>query len=434
MPSVISPALLPALFTPPRVTAPILVVDDEQVVLTSLRMTLEREGYEVIASGSPLKALELVREREFAVIISDQRMPEMMGLDFLVACHKLRPHSSRILMTAVLSLPTIVEAINKGEIFRFIAKPWLREELTTTIKNAYQRYDLTLANELLQIETARLNTRLQEANASLETRVLELAGANAQLDIVNRDLASNFDHSLDLCTRILSTFDPLLAGQTKALIAISAQMAETEHFTAEEKHVLRTSARLCDLGLIGVNRDMLRTFRLAPNKLSERELEVLHNHPIYSQTLAAYVDSRPALGETIRAHHEQFDGGGYPDGLSGSSIPWTARCLGVAVCFVECGLPKNQAIDRVLELSGTALDPEAVRLFLKVTHLLNLPRTVREVMLDDLRPGMVLASGIFSPHGMLLISEGQALSAPMIAKIQNHNFVSPISQRLLVQV
>ena len=75
-----------------------------------------------------------------------------------------------------------------------------------------------------------------------------------------------------------------------------------------------------------------------------------------------------------------------------------------------------------------------MRLFLKVTHLLNLPRTVREVMLDDLRPGMVLASGIFSPHGMLLISEGQALSASMIAKIQNHNFVSPISQRLLVQV
>lgn len=424
--------MTPSPSRPANVTAPILVVDDEQVVLTSLRMTLEREGYEVVASGSPLKALELVREREFAVILSDQRMPEMMGLDFLVACHKLRPHSSRILMTAVLSLPTIVEAINKGEIFRFIAKPWLREELTTTIKNAYQRFDLTVANERLLIETAHLNSRLQESNTTLESRVGELAHANAQLDILNHELATNFDHSLDLCTRILSTFDPLLAGQTKSLITICGQMADTEHFTAEEKYVLQTSARLCDLGLIGVNREMLRTFRLAPDKLSERELEVLHNHPIYSQTLAAYVDNRAALGETIRAHHEHFDGHGYPDGLAGQSIPWPARCLGVAVCFVECGLPKDAAIEHVLQLSGSALDPEAVRLFLKVTHLLHLPRQVREVMLDDLRPGMVLANGIFSPHGMLLIGEGQALTGPMIAKIQNHNFVSPISQRLLV--
>jgi response regulator RpfG family c-di-GMP phosphodiesterase len=417
---------------PPRASAPILVVDDEQVVLSSLRATLEREGYEVVACGSPLKALEVVRERPFAVIISDQRMPEMMGLDFLIACHKLQPNSSRILMTAVLSLPTIVEAINKGEIFRFIAKPWLREELTTTIKNAYQRFDLTVANERLQKETTSLNARLQEVNSSLEERVRDLATANSQLDVVNRELATNFDHSLDLCTRILSTFDPLLADQTKSLIAISAQMSATEHFSEDEKHALKTSARLCDLGLIGVNREMLRAFRTTPEKLSERELEILHNHPIYSQTLAAYVDNSPVLGETIRAHHEHFDGQGYPDGLAGQSIPWTARCLGVAVTFVECGLPKDQAIEHVLALSGTALDPEAVRLFLKVTQLLHLPRQVREVMLSDLRPGMVLANGIFSPHGMLLISEGQALSAPMIAKIQNHNFVSPISQRLLV--
>lgn len=416
----------------PTPVAPILVVDDEQIVLSSLRATLEREGYEVVACGSPLKALEVVRERSFAVILSDQRMPEMMGLDFLVACHKLQPHSSRILMTAVLSLPTIVEAINKGEIFRFIAKPWLREELTTTIKNAYQRFDLLVANERLQKETSNLNARLQESNLNLEARVRELAASNSQLDVVNRELATNFDHSLDLCTRILSTFDPLLADQTKSLIAICAQMAATEHFSSDEKHVLKTSARLCDLGLIGVNREMLRAFRTTPDKLTERELEILHNHPVYSQTLAAYVDNRAALGETIRAHHEQFDGQGYPDGLAGQSIPWTARCLAVAVTYVECGLPKDQAIERVLSLSGSVLDPEAVRLFLKVTQLLHLPRQVREIMLEDLRAGMVLANGIFSPHGMLLIGEGQALSSQMIAKIQNHNFVSPISQRLLV--
>jgi DNA-binding NtrC family response regulator len=132
---------------------PILIVDDEPIVLAALKETLEREHYHVVTSTSPTKALELVARQEFSVLISDQRMPEMTGLDFLTECKKHQPHASRILITAVLSLPTIIDAINKGEIFRFIAKPWLREELTATIRNAYQRYELITHNAQLTDET-----------------------------------------------------------------------------------------------------------------------------------------------------------------------------------------------------------------------------------------------------------------------------------------
>ena len=104
----------------------------------------------------------------------------------------------------------------------------------------------------------------------------------------------------------------------------------------------------------------------------------------------------------------------------------------MAVAFVESSLPRQQAIDLVLSQSGQALDPEAVRLFLKVTHLIELPRQVREVLLDDLQPGMVLAGGIYSPHGLLLISDGVTLTPPTIAKIRSHNLIAPINQRLLV--
>ena len=114
---------------PPGTLAPpstILIVDDEPVVLTALKFTLEREGFHVVACTSPLKALAILAEREFAVVISDQRMPEMMGLDFLIESRRLCANASRILITAVLALPTIVDAINRGEIFRFVAKPWSR--------------------------------------------------------------------------------------------------------------------------------------------------------------------------------------------------------------------------------------------------------------------------------------------------------------------
>lgn len=413
-------------------TPSILVVDDEAIVLSALKETLERDGHHVTATTSPLKALELLRREDFAVIVSDHRMPEMMGLDFLIESRKIRPHASRILITAVLSLPTIVEAINKGEIFRFVAKPWLREELSATIRNALHRHQLVTENERLTAQTQELNARLMVANASLARQVKDLEQKKTALDEANRELATSYDHSLDLCRRILATYDPYLGGQTKAVVEIAQCMASTEHFNDQERHALRTAAWLCDLGLIGIPRELLRGFRLNPARLSEQERESIQTHPIYSQTLASYVDPNPLVAETIRAHHERFDGEGFPDGLRGLSIPWPARCLAIVVWFVESGLAKDKAIDAIMAESGRAFDPEAVRLFLKTTDLAQLPRQVREIMMEELEPGMVLANGLYSPHGLLLVGEGQTLSASTIAKIRNHNLTSAISQRLLV--
>ncbi|PTX90890.1 HD domain-containing phosphohydrolase [Opitutus sp. ER46] len=416
----------------PASTSQILVVDDEPVVLTALKVTLEREGFPVVACTSPRKALEILAERDFSVIISDQRMPEMMGLEFLVESRQIRPYASRILITAVLALPTIVDAINKGEIFRFIAKPWLREELIATVRNAVQRHELVTHNEALQAETQRLNERLREANAALEVKVQDLEKQRQHLDAANHELAANYENSLELCRRILTTYDPILGGQAKALVEFATQMAATDKFTAKERHALRAAAWLCDLGLIGVPREMLRAFRTKSDQLTDRERGMLHNHPIYSQTLASLVDSNVEVGEVIRAHHERYDGRGYPDGLAGDGIPWPARCLAVAVGFVESGLSKTASIDALLAKSGTDYDPEAVRLFLKVANLVQLPKQVREIMLDELEPGMILANGIYSPHGLLLIGEGQPLSSATIAKIRSHDKTTPISQRLLV--
>ena len=417
--------------SPAYTKPPILIVDDEPIVLAALKETLLRESYDVVATNSPAQALDILHQRQFAVIISDHRMPEMTGLEFLVEAKKIQPDTSRILITAVLSLPTIIDSINKGEIFRFLAKPWLREELTATVRNAVQRYELVTQNAQLQSETAQLNTRLADANRALEAQVRTLEQQKLALDQANHSLETNFEKSLDLVYRILNTYDPLLGNQIKVVTDICRKMADTPHFTAEEKHVLVTSAALCDIGLIGVSREFLRAYRTG-QPLGDNEQALIRNHTIYGQALASFVDELTAVGDTIRSHHERWDGTGYPDGQKGESIPWTARCLAVAVAYAETGLPKEQAIEQILAQSGSGFDPEAVRLFLKVTHLIQLPRQVKEIMLEELTPGMTLANGIYNPHGLLLIGEGQELTPATIVKIRNYSMMHQINQQLLV--
>jgi len=150
------------------------------------------------------------------------------------------------------------------------------------------------------------------------------------------------------------------------------------------------------------------------------------------EELAAFVHHLTAVGPTIRGHHERFDGTGYPDRLGGQSIPWLSRLLAVAVAFAESNLDPKQASAMISQGSGTAFDPEAVRIFVQTAPKAVVPGKQRVVPLQDLVPGMVLAEGIYSENGMLLIPDGQRLTATYIDKLLNYNRINPISQYLLV--
>ena len=410
----------------------ILLLDDDADLLDTLREQLRCEGFAVTACSTPETALLAVRKTEFAAIVSDQHMPGMTGLEFFNQTREAQPNASRVLITGVLAVDTVVSAINQGEIFRFLAKPWSRAELLATIGNAVQRYRLLIDNAQLRADTLDLNRQLVNANTELLVKVEELIQRKHQLDEAHEALSENFDHSLGLCYRIINTFYPLLGARTKATVELCRRMTQTADFTEEEKHVLMTSAWLHDIGLVGVDREILHKLFTRRQDCMPEDWESIRQHPIYGQTMAAFVDRLNTVGATIRGHHERFDGTGYPDRLAGEGIPWTARCLSVAAAFVETGLAADKASQVIVSESGKAFDPEAVRLFFKTTKPDELPRQVRELMLNELRPGMHLARGIFSPAGLLLIPEGQELTSPTISKIKNHNLLTNVTQRLLV--
>ncbi|HLP75825.1 MAG TPA: HD domain-containing phosphohydrolase [Candidatus Paceibacterota bacterium] len=410
----------------------ILVVDDEEIILVALYETLRREQYEVITTSDPDVALDEMRKKEFSVIISDQRMPKMMGLDLLAQARQIQPMASRILITAVLSLDTVIEAINKGEIYRFIVKPWLREELLVTIKNAVQRFELTRQNSRLNAATQSMNEQLVELNRSLEQQVKLVAHQNEKLTEMNNALEENLLRSMELSLQLMQTFYPTLGNQAHRVAQLCHSLAQAANLPAEDRRVLNGAALLHDIGLVGVPRTIIRRWQNNPNSLDAAENALIRQHPILSQELTAFGNGTDQIGKVIRAHHEHFDGNGYPDGLAGEEIPWLARLLAVAVAFESSHLNRSDAVEEIKVKAGSVFDPEAVRALLKAIPLAPLPRKEKEIMLSDLRPGMVLARGIYTANGLLLVPEGQQLNSTYIEKLLNHNRVQPITQSLVV--
>ena len=411
---------------------PILLVDDEAAVLSLLQDDLERAGYTTVGVTNPLRALEEIKRRKFSVIISDQRMPELPGLELLAHASRIQPDATRILITAVTELDTVIEAINKGEIFRFIAKPCLREEFLATVKNGVQRHELICQNAHLQSATQAMNEQLVELNRSLEQQVKLVAQQNAQLLHLNKALADNLLHSMELCVHTMETFYPLLGNRARRVFQLCKSISQVLQLNDEDARVLESSALLYDIGLVGVPRQLIRHWQETPHTLTPAEKALIEQHPILGQELTAFGSNLETVGKIIRAHHENFDGSGYPDQLAADNIPWLARLLAVAVAFAASPLSDFDALEKLKAKSGSLFDPEAVRIFLRAHTVAVVPRKERQVSLADLRPGMVMARGIHTYNGLLLVGQGQQLNATFIEKVLNHNRIQPIVETLVI--
>jgi response regulator RpfG family c-di-GMP phosphodiesterase len=313
----------------------ILIVDDEEIVRVALGETLRREGYEVMTAANGLQALELLEQGPVSAVLTDLQMPQMTGLDFLGQVRKVQPEAIRIVITARLSLSTVIEAINKGEIYRIIIKPWLREELLAAVKSAVQRYESTRRDQGLQTSA----------------------------------LANNLEHSLNLCVRIMETAYPALGCQARRVHEICQAMAEANPLSAGGRQILDLSAWLYDVGLVVLPPPAVKQWQQSPETLTDAELATMQRHPILGQELVRFEPPLDKVGAVIRGHHERFDGTGYPDRLRGDSIPWLSRWLAVVIAFVESELAPDAAAVAIKRGSGTVYDPEAVDCFLRGLHL-----------------------------------------------------------------
>ena len=340
----------------------LLVVDDEEIVLVALRETLMRSGYEVMATSDAAEALAALRTTKFAVIITDQQMPRMTGLEFLAQAKVLRPETTRILITAVLNLGTVIEAINQGEIYRFIVKPWLREEFLGAVASAVERYRLVSGHAALRVqaeEAVRQRTVLEEQVRAL---TLEIDRRESQRDEAHRRAYAERDRARSLAGEVLGRFDAELGRRTRRVVEVCRAMGDVARLSESDRAALEDAGWMHDLGCLGLERSLVSLGHPsgAVAKMRGPDREAWQRHARWGGEIAEALGMGVGVRAAIETHHERWDGSGYPAGLSGDSIPWIGRLLAVAVAFVEAGDPAEQALAFVLHRKGTAFDAKAV--------------------------------------------------------------------------
>ncbi len=167
-----------------RLKHKVLIVDDEASVLSSLRRLLRREPYDLITAGSGEEALRLLEEQRIPVVMSDQRMPGMTGIELLGEVRNRWPNTIRVVLSGYSAVQTIIEAINEGAVYKFLSKPWNDEELKGNVRQALEQYNLQAENRLMSRQIAKQNERLREMNAELGQRATDAtAGLSSIQDL-----------------------------------------------------------------------------------------------------------------------------------------------------------------------------------------------------------------------------------------------------------
>lgn len=163
----------------------LLCIDDEPNILSALKRLLRKESFKMLTANSGKEGLQLLAANEVHVVVSDQRMPEMSGTEFLKQVKESYPDIIRIILTGYTDVDSISESINEGHIYKFFLKPWNDQNLKLEIRQALEQYDLVQDNKRLHEQVLQQNEELKKINENLESIIQE---RTQSLEIQNKAL------------------------------------------------------------------------------------------------------------------------------------------------------------------------------------------------------------------------------------------------------
>lgn len=322
-------------------TYKLLIVDDEAPNRRLLERVFSRE-YDCLTASSGAEAIDVLKQHDVAILITDQRMPQMTGIDLLKQTAHLRPNMVRILLTGYTDVEALVEAINSGLVYMYVTKPWNNDELKLRVNRACEHY-----------ENNKNRSSLTQANQRLLLRIKEM-----KLGIVIA------------LTEMLRTRDERAYEHALRVRKYATAIADQIGFTDEEKGELSAAALLHNFGCIDT----------ADQKSAGKA--TMDIDPLVccadSRGEACILSAVAELGnvaEILRSQGENFDGSGYPARSQGNNIPLSSRIIRIADEYDLLTLSANSdsavshdaAVSSIVQRSGKQFDPEVTKVMAQIS-------------------------------------------------------------------
>lgn len=402
----------------------LLCVDDEANILSSLRRLFRPAGYKVLVATSGAEALEILEREPVDLIISDMRMPVMDGATLLAIVRERWPQALRILLTGYADMESTIAAINRGEIFRYISKPWDDTDVLLVVKSALERKELEREKARLEALTARQNQELKALNASLEQKVEE---RTAELKLANERLKQNFLVSIKMFSGLIELREGGVAGHSRRVADLCRKLAAKLELDAKAQQDVFLAALLHDIGKIGFPDALLAK---PVSTMSGEDMGRYRKHPLAGESALMPLNEFKEAAKVVRSHHERFDGQGFPDGLQGFGIPVGARILAVVNDYDALingmlsakRMTPEEAKALLVQSRNKRYDAQVVDAFIEMLGGLD-KEQFKDLVLpaSSLEPGMVLARDLINRDGTLLLAADYMLDATLIRQIQEYS-------------
>jgi putative two-component system response regulator len=340
-------------------TYKLMIVDDEQANLRLLERLFRRD-YQVVTADSGAEALRLLAQHDVALLITDQRMPGMTGIELLKEAAVMRPQMVRIILTGYTDVGALVDAINCGQVYKYITKPWNNDELRLTVTRALEFYEANKARHELVHANQRLSARLTEMTRGFVRTVADALEAK----------------------------DGYVHGHARRVSGYAVSVGRRMGLDGAALEQLALGAFLHDIGKIGTPDSLL----LKPAPLTDEERAVMQFHTERGARMLAGIPDMQEIIAAVRHHHENYDGTGYPEGLCGAQIPLAARIIHVTDAYDAMTSPRpfreamshEQALVQLEAGAGAQFDPAVVRTFAEIETIGRIRRTLADGAYDAL--------------------------------------------------
>jgi response regulator RpfG family c-di-GMP phosphodiesterase len=387
-------------------TKPILLVDDEIKILYSLSRTLGEQDFdEIKIAQSGQEALVIIRSTPgLALIVSDYHMPGLNGIELLAKVRESSPDITRILLTGAADLEMALEAVNKGNIFRFLLKPCPTETLTAAIKDGLRQYELI----------------------------------TAERELLSKTLSGSIKVMID----ILSMLSPGIFSQASRLRNLAHDLAVGLHLE-DQAWEIELAALLSQIGAVTIPRDTLQRWQNG-ELLTESETKMIGSIPRIGKLLIKNIPRLENIAESVGYQNCNYSGPTAFDAPTAESIPLMARILKVIIDFdrlIEKSYNPSIAFQTML-IHQSEYDPNILAAFrLKIpsvdsqySHKISDARKgEKEISIEAIRLGMVLSRDVIDQNGILIVSKDTVITDVLMYKLINYFHSHAISEPIYIE-